>query len=147
MKFLNAIFVLLLIGGTCVFAQNANAENQKVQRVSEAYVVLVKEKARIKGDLYEAQQSFSPESSEYKLATMRFSLLSREIEKLSRATDQNAAKFSAAYGVLVLAKVQTEVELYELRQRLSPETVAVKKKVIELQSLNSDLEQINRTFQ
>jgi hypothetical protein len=146
MKFLNAIFVLMLIGGTCVFAQNTNAENQKLPRVSEAYVVLVKEKAKLKGNLYEARQSFSPESSEYKSATMRFSLLNREIGKLSRASAQNAAKFSAAYGDLILAKVQTELELYELRQRLTPESIAVRKKQIELQSLNHDLQQINKSF-
>ncbi len=40
MKFLNAIFVLILIGGTCVFAQNRPAKNHKVWRVSEAYITI-----------------------------------------------------------------------------------------------------------
>ena len=62
MKFLNALFVLMLIGGTCVFAQNTNSKNQKVWRVFEAYAVLIKEKAKAKGDLYEAEHKFTPET-------------------------------------------------------------------------------------
>ncbi len=67
MKFLNAIFVFILIGGICVFAQNTNAKNQKVWRVSEAYAALVKEKAKAKGDLYEAEHKFTPETPKVKL--------------------------------------------------------------------------------
>ncbi len=146
MKFLNTIFVLILIGGTCAFAQNATSKNQKVWRVSEAYAVLVKEKAKAKGDLYEAEQKFTPQTLQFKTAALRFALFNREIKKLSRTTARNAAEFSAAYGDLILTKVQFEVELYELRQRFTPEYIAVKKKRVELQSLNSDLKQINKNF-
>lgn len=146
MKFLNAVFVLIFIGGTFVFAQNTNSKNQKVRRVSEAYTVLVKEKAKAKGDLYEAGQRLSPEASEFKSARLKLTLLNGEIEKLSRANSRAAVKFSAAYGDLILAKVQTEVELFELRQRFTPEYLAVKKKQIELQSLDDDIRQINKSF-
>ncbi len=146
MKFLNTIFVFILIGGTCVFAQNTNSKNQKVWRVSEAYVVLIKERAKAKGDLYEAEHKFSPETIQFQTARLRLELFNREIKKLSRTNIRDAAKFSAAYGDLILAKVQTEVELYELRLRFTPEYIAVKKKRVELESLNSDLRQINKSF-
>ncbi len=146
MKFLNAIFVFVLIGGTCVFAQNTNAKNQKVWRVSEAYTVLVKEKAKVKADLYEAKENFSPESAQFKSVLRRFTLLAAEIEKLSRTNARNAARFSQAYGDLILAKVQAEVELYELREKYTPENIAFKKKLIELESLAVDIKQINKSF-
>ena len=146
MKFLNTIFVLILIGGTCVFAQRTNAKNQKVWRVSEAYVVLVKEKAKAKGDLYEAKQNFTPDAIQFKTAALRLELFNREIKKLSRTNARNAAKFSAAYGALISAKVQTEVELFELRQKFLPDYITVKKKRIELESLDSDLRRINKSF-
>lgn len=146
MKFLNAIFVLILIGGTCVFAQNRPAKNHKVWRVSEAYVVLVKERAKAKGDLYEAEQTRTAETPRVKTAVRRIALFDREIKKLSRASARNAAKFSAAYGDLILAKIQTEAELFDLRQRFTPENIAFKKKRIELESLNSGIKQINKSF-
>jgi hypothetical protein len=146
MKFLNGIFVLILIGGTCVLAQNRPTKSQKVWRVSEAYVVLVKGKAKAKGDLYEAEHKFSPETIQFQTALLRLELFNREIKKLSRKNARDAAKFSAAYGDLILAKVQTEVELYELRLRFTPESIAVKKKRVELESLNSDIRQINKSF-
>jgi len=146
MKFLNTIFVLVLIGGTCVFAQSTNSKNQKVWRVSEAYVVLIKERAKARGDLYEAEQTRTSETPKVKTAVLRLALLNRELKKLSRTDVRNAAKYSAAYGDLILAKVQTEVELFELRLKYVPEYIAVKKKQIELESLNSDLRQINKSF-
>lgn len=146
MKFLNAIFVLILIGGTCVFAQNTNAKNQKVWRVSEAYMVLIKERAKAKGDLYEAEQTRTAETPRVKTAVRRIALFAREIKKLSRTSARSAAKFSATYGDLILAKIQTEAELFYLRQKFTDEYVAVKKKEVELQSLNSDIKQINKNF-
>ncbi len=146
MKFLNALFVLMLIGGTCVFAQNTNSKNQKVWRVSEAYAVLVKEKAKAKGDLYEAELKFTAETPQVKTAVLRLALFNREIKKLSRTNARNTATFSAAYGDLILAKIQTEAELFELRQKFTPEYITVKKKEVELQSLNNDLRQINKSF-
>jgi hypothetical protein len=136
----------MLIGGTCVFAQNTTSKNKNVWRVSEAYTVLVKEKAKARGDLYEAKQSFTPEAMQFKIARLRLELFDREMKKLSRTTAQNAAKFSAAYGDLILAKVQIEVELFELRQSHTPEFLAVRRKRIELESLDSDLKQINKSF-
>ncbi len=146
MKFLNTIFVLILIAGTCVFAQNTNSKNQKVWRVSEAYVVLIKERAKAKGDLYEAEQTGTPKTPKVKTSVLRVALFNREIKKLSRTNARNAAKFSAAYGDLILAKIQTETELFELRQKFTSEYIAVKKKRVELHSLNSDLRQINKSF-
>jgi len=146
MRFLKAIFVLvLLIGGTShTFAQNTNRD--KAWRVTEAYAVLVKEKAKAKGDLYEAERDFTPETPQVKVAKLRLALFDREIKKLARTNARNAGKFSAAYGDLILAKVQTEVELFELRQRFTPEYISVKKKEVELASLNSDLRRINKSF-
>ena len=146
MKFLNTIFVLVLIGGTCVFAQSTNSKNQKVWHVSEAYVVLIKERAKARGDLYEAKQNFNMQAMQFKTAALRLELFNREIKKLSRTNARNAAKFSAAYGDLILAKVQIEVELFDLRQKFTPEYLAVRKKQVELQSLDSDLRQINKSF-
>ncbi len=146
MKFLSAIFLLILIGATCVFAQNTNSKNQKVWRVSEAYVALVKERAKAKGDLYEAEQTRTPETPTVKTAVLRLALFNREIKKLSRINARNAAKFSAAYGDLILAKIETEAELFELRQKFMPEHIAVKKKEVEFQSLNNDIRQINKSF-
>lgn len=146
MKLTNAIFVLLLFGATCVFAQSASVKNQKVWRVSEAYAVLVKEKAKLKGDLYEAKQKFHPQAPQYKSALLKYTLLDEEIKKLSRTTARSAAKYSAAYGDLILAKVETEAQLYELRQNFTPEHIAVKKKQIELESLAGDINQINKSF-
>ena len=77
---------------------------------------------------------------------LRLALLNREIKKLSKTDARNVEKFSAAYGNLVLAKVQTEVELYELELKSSPEYFAVKKKRVELESLKSDFKQINKSF-
>lgn len=146
MKFLNAIFVLILIGATGTFAQNRPAKNQKVWRVSEAYVVLVKERAKAKGDLYEAEQTRTPETPRVKTAVLRLALFNREIKKLSRTNARNAAKFTAAYGDLILAKIQTEAELFDLRQKFTDEYAAVKRKQVELQSLNSDIKQIDKNF-
>ncbi|MDQ3321354.1 MAG: hypothetical protein M3525_02670 [Acidobacteriota bacterium] len=146
MKFLNVVFVLILTGGTCALAQNTNSKNQKNWRVSEAYVVLIKERAKAKGELYEAEQTHTPETLRVKTAVFRLALFNREIKKLSRINARSAARFSAAYGDLILAKIQTEAELFDLRQKFTPEYIAVKKKQIELASLNSDLKQINRNF-
>ena len=146
MRFLNTIFVLMLIGGTCVFGQTTHSKKQKIWRVSEAYVVLVKEKAKAKGDLYEAAQQFTPETPQFKTANLRLALFNREINKLSRTNARNVEKFGAAYGDLILAKIQTEVELFELRQKYIPEYIAVKKKEIELASLNRDLKQITKNL-
>lgn len=146
MKLTSAIFVLLLFGATCVFAQTASVKNQKVWRVSEAYAVLVKEKAKLKGDLYEAKQNFHPQAPQFKSALLKYTLLEREIKKLSRTNARRAAKYSAAYGDLILAKVETEAQLYELRQQFTPEHIAVKKKQIELASLDGDINQINKSF-
>lgn len=146
MKFLNAIFVFILIGATGGFAQNANSKNQKVRRVSEAYAVLVKEKAKAKGDLYEAEQTRTPETPRVKTAVLRVALFDREIKKLSRANARNIAKFTAAYGNLILAKIQTEAELFDLRQKFTEEYLAVRRKEVELQSLNSDIKQIDKSF-
>ncbi len=146
MKFLNVIFVLILIGGTSVFAQSTKSNNQKIWRVSEAYVVLIKERAKAKGELYEAEQRLSSETPRVKTAVLRVALFNREIKKLSKTNSRNVAKLSAAYGELILAKIQTEAELFELQQKFISEYPAVKRKQIELQSLNSDIRQINKNF-
>ncbi|HXG85060.1 MAG TPA: hypothetical protein VNI84_13650 [Pyrinomonadaceae bacterium] len=121
-------------------------KTKKNWRVSEAYVVLIKERAKARGELYEAEQTRSPETPRVKTAVRRVALFNREIKKLSKTDSGNASKFSAAYGDLILAKIQTEAELFELRQKFTPEYVAVKKKEVELASLNSDLKQINKNF-
>jgi hypothetical protein len=146
MKFLNALFFLILVGGTCVLAQNTHFKNRKIWRVSEAYVVLVKEKAKAKGDLYEADQKFTPQTPQVKTAKLRLALFNREINKLSRMPARNANKFNAAYGDLILAKIQTEAELFELRQKFVPEYLAVKKKEVELASLSRDLKKITTSL-
>ncbi len=148
MKFLNTIFVLLLvIGGTpYTFAQGANTKNHKIWLVSEAYAVLVKEKAKAKGNLYEAEQMFTAQTIQVKAAALRLTLLNRELKKLSRTSARSAVKFSAAYGDLLLTKIQYEVELYELRQKFTPESIVIKKKEIQLASLNGDLRQISKGF-
>lgn len=146
MKFLNVVFILVLAFGSYAFAQNPSANRQKDWRVSEAYVVLVKEKAQAKGDLYEAEQNFTSETIRVKSAALRVALIDREVKKLSRTTSRNAAKFSAAFGDLLLTKIQYEVELYGLRQKFSPEYVAVKKKEIQLTSLKSDISRISKNL-
>lgn len=144
MRLSNAVFVLvLLIGGTTVaFAQSTN--RTKDWRVTEAYVVLVKEKAKARGDLYEAEHQWTAETPEVKVARLRLALFDREIKKLSRTNTRSALKYSAAYGELIVAKIQTETELFELRQKFTPEYFSVKKKEVELASLNSDLKRINK---
>jgi hypothetical protein len=146
MKFFKAIFVfVLLIGATLfTFAQNTNRDQS--WRVTEAYAVLVKEKAKAKGDLYEAERNFTPETQQYKSASLKLALLNREIKKLSKIKARNSDKFSVAYGDLLLIKVKYEVELDQLRREFTPEFVSVKKKEIELASINSDLRQINKSF-
>ncbi len=146
MKLLSAVFVLLLATGSYSFAQTMPTKNHKVWRVSEAYAVLIKEKAKAKGDLYEAAYKFEPETTQVKAAKLRLVLLNREIKKLSRTNARNAAKFSAVYGDLLLTKIQYEVELYELRQKFTPEYIAVKKKETELASLRSDLNRIIKSL-
>jgi gamma-glutamylcyclotransferase (GGCT)/AIG2-like uncharacterized protein YtfP len=146
MRLLNAVFVLvLLIGGTSfAFAQSTN--RTKAWRVSEAYAVLVKEKAKVRGDLYEAEHQWTAETPQVKAARLRLALFNREIKKLSRTNIRSALKYSAAYGDLIVAKIQTETELFELRQKFTPEYIAVKKKEVQLASLNSDLKRINKSF-
>lgn len=144
MKLITAIFVLMLLGATCVFAQNASVNNQKHWRMSEAYVVLVKEKAKLKGNLYEAKHSFTSESPQVRSALLKYNLLNNEIKKLSRTTARSAAKYTAAYGDLILAKVEAEAQLYELREKFTPEHIAFKRKRVELESLNEDIERIKR---
>ncbi len=146
MKLLNTVFILILAFGSYAFAQNTNTNRQKQWHVSEAYVVLVKEKAQAKGDLYEAERNFTSETIQVKTAALRVALIDREVKKLSRTNAQNAIKFSAAFGDLLLTKIQYEVELYELRQKFSPEYVAVKKKEIQLASLRSDINQISKNL-
>lgn len=146
MKVFNALFVLILIGGTFVFAQDARHQKHRIWRVSEAYTILVREKARAAGDLYEAEQTRGENTPQVQTARFRFALLNREIAKLSRTNSRIADKFTAAYGDLILAKIQTETELFNLRQKFTPEYVAVKKKQIELASLNADIGKINRSL-
>ncbi len=146
MKLSNAVFVLVLLIGGTPFAFAQSASHNKIWRVSEAYVVLAKEKANAKGDLYEAERNFTPETSQVKVAKLRLALFDREMKKLARTNARNAGKFSAAYGNLILAKVQTEIELIDLREKFTPEHINVKKKEVELTSLNSDLKWINKAF-
>ncbi len=146
MKFLNIIFISLLAFGSYAFAQSPNAHHQKKRQISEAYVVLVKEKAQAKGDLFEVEQVYTPESTEVRAAALRVTLIDREINKLSRTNARNSAKLSAAFGDLLLSEIQYEVELFELRQKFTPEYVAVKKKEIQLASLKSDINLISKRF-
>ncbi len=146
MKLFSAVFVLAILAGTSALAQNTNSENQKVPFISEAYTVLAKEKAKCAGDIYEAKQRFTPESIQFRTALLRATILNDEIKKLSGITTGNSARLTAAYGNLILAKIQTEVELFELRQTNTPESIAFKRKRIELDSLDNDLRQINESF-
>jgi hypothetical protein len=145
MKLSNAVFVLVLLIGGTPFAFAQSASHNKIWRVSEAYVVLAKEKANAKGDLYEVERNFTPETPQVKVAKLRLALFNREMKKLARTNARNANKFSAAYGDLIVAKIRTEIELFELREKFTPEYIAVKRKEVELASLNSDLKKINQS--
>lgn len=146
MKILNVVFVFVLLIGATSFVSAQNTNRSKAWRVSDAYTVLVKEKASAKANLYEAEHRWTAETPQVKIARLRLALLNREMKKLAKTTAPNANKFSAAYGNLILAKVQTEIELFGLRETLMPEHISIKKKEVELASLNSDLNQIDRSF-
>ena len=145
MKFFNAIFVFVIVISAAIFTFAQHTNRDQPWRVTEAYAVLVKEKAKAKGDLYEAERNFTPETPQYKSASLRLALFNREIRKLFKTNAQNANKFSAAYGDLIVAKIRTEIELFELREKFTPEYIAVKRKEVELASLNSDLKKINQS--
>lgn len=56
----------------------------------------------------------------------------------------NSARFSPAYGELILRKVEVETEIFDLRQKFTNESLQVKGKVRELAVINREMNALRR---
>lgn len=84
MKILNAIFVFVFLIGAASFVSAQTANRSNVLHITDAYTVLIKEKAKAKADLYETELNFTMGTPQVKRAALRLTLLNREIRNISQ---------------------------------------------------------------
>ena len=107
-----------------------------------AYAVLVLRKAKVESELEDLSEKLTNEHPSLDAKRFELRALSVEMDKMRALEESHASKLSTAFGNLVLSKVALEVELNDLRYRLTPQHPDVTKKRAELAALEREIDKL-----
>ena len=143
--FLVAIALVVSASGIVVGCEPKPAEYLlNAPETTPAYAVLVLRKAKVEAELSQLSEELTNEHPS--LDSKRFELraIKREMVKMRLVETSRASKLSSAVGNLILSKVGLEIELNDLRARLTPQHPDVTKKRSELAALEREIKNILR---
>lgn len=146
MKKLLIVIALLVAASSMVLAyQPQLAQGLSVApETTAAYAVLVLRKAAVEADLAQLSELFTSEHPSVESKRFELHAIGVEMKTLLAVKQSSAAKLSSSVGGLILSKVALEVELNELSGSLTSQHPNVKRKRMELVTLEREIEKILR---
>ena len=132
----------------CVSGTALGFQPQSVDRVSSAaettpaYARLVLRKATVESEVVELSATVTSEHPSLEAKRFELRAIGLEMDKMRMFEASRVGKLSAAVGDLIVSKVALQVELNDLRARLTRQHPDVTKKIDELAALEREIEKL-----
>jgi hypothetical protein len=111
-------------------------------KATPAYEVLLLRKVAVETDLYDLRSRFTSDSEAFKARRFELMAVTREMERLQTLEKSVVPKLTATYGDLILRKVTLEVQLNDLRSKVTAESPDFRRTRTELAILEREMENI-----
>jgi hypothetical protein len=123
-KHLLASLVLLTAASCTAYGQEQPSRPNFARdaKATPAYEVLILRKVADEPDLLDLRKNFTSDSELVKTKRFELTFVTREIDKLQRVEQAAIPKLTAVYGDLLLRRVALEVQLEDLRGRLTSDS-------------------------
>lgn len=144
-KALIVITIVLVQSGTIIGSESQGLRDLSTEKVTtSAYELLVFRKVAVEAELAEMSETLS--SKHPSIARKRFELrvIMSELEKLLAVKAFCAGGLSVNFARLILHKVAVQVELENLRQKLTSQHPEIKKKQFELAALVREIHRVSQ---
>ena len=145
---MKSISILMVL--TVVLAVTALASGQQSVvtlrdvKATPAYEMLIVRRAAIRAGLVEQKETLTSQHPDAERAGYELSLLNMEIEKMLGSERSQISKLTRVYGHLILRKIDLQVEEHELRNQLTLTHPDLKKKRIELDAIQQEIDDLLR---
>ncbi len=103
-------------------AQSSRPNLARDAKATPAYEVLILRKVAVEADLYDLRAKFTSDSELFTTKRFELTFITREIDKLQRLEQVAIPKLTAVYGDLLLRRVALEVQLEDLRGRVTSDS-------------------------
>ena len=117
--------LVLVTAASCTVngqAQSSRPNLARDAKATPAYEVLILRKVAVETDLYDLRTKFTSDSELVKTKRFELTFVTREIDKLQRVGQAAIPKLTAVYGNLLLRRVALEVQLEDLRGRVTSDS-------------------------
>lgn len=148
---MKSISILMVL--TVVLAVTALASGQQsvvtlaAVKATPAYEMLIVRRAAIRAELVEQKETLTSQHPDVERTGYELSLLDMEIEKMLGSERSQISKLTRVYGQLILRKIDLQMEEHELRNQLTPTHPDLKKKRIELDAIQQEIDDLSRYYQ
>ena len=145
---MKSISILMVL--TVVLAVTALASRQQPVvtladvKATPAYEMLIVRRAAIRAELVEQKETLTSQHPDVERTGYELSLLNMEIEKMLGSERSQISKLSRVYGQLILRKIDLQVQEHELRNQLTRAHPDLKKKRIELDAIQQEIDDLLR---
>lgn len=135
----------LTVAASCATYGQAPQSGNGVAREAKAtpaYEVLVLRKVAVETDLYDLRARVTSDSPTFKTKRFELMLISREMERLQVLEKSVVPKLTNTYGDLILRKVILEVQLNDLRSKVTSESPDFRRTRVELAILEREIDNL-----
>ena len=111
-------------------------------KATPAYEVLLLRKVAIETDLYDLRSRVTTDSQPFRTKRFELMAITREMDKLQTLDKTVVPKLSNTYGDLILRKVTLEIQLDDLRSKVTTESPDFRRTRFELAILEREIENL-----
>jgi uncharacterized protein involved in exopolysaccharide biosynthesis len=141
------VTIALALGASGVVAGCERQSDERLSNAPEttpAYGVLVLRKVAVQSELADLSERLTNEHPSLESKRFELRAITLEMNKMRIAERSRVSKFSGTVGSLILRKVAVEVELHELMASLTSQHPDLKRKRLELATLEREIESVLR---
>ena len=145
---MKSISILMVL--TVVLAVTALASGQQPVvtladvKATPAYEMLIVRRAAIRAELVEQKETLTSQHPDVERTGYELSILNIEMEKMLGSERSQISKLTRVYGQLILRKIDLQVEEHELRNQLTLTHPDLRKKQIELDAIQQEIDDLLR---
>ena len=145
---MKSISILMVL--TVMLAVTAPASGQQSVvtlpdvKAAPAYEMLIVKRAAITSELAEQRETLTTQHPDVERTGYELSLVNMEIEKMLASERSQISKLSRIYGQLILRKIDLQVGEHKLRNQLTLTHPDLKKKRIELDAIQQEIDDLLR---
>ncbi len=145
MKSISILTVLtVMLGITALASGQQSVGTLPDVKATPAYEMLIVRRAAIRAELVEQKETLTSHHPDVERTGYELSLLNIEIEKMLASERSQISKLSRVYGQLILRKIDLQVGEHELRNQLTLTHPDLKKKRIELDAIQQEIDDLLR---